>query len=79
MLLGAQTLATATTTPAVWKQPDAAFQPATRPRRPSRRRVVDRLPAQAGDDVVLARSLGGLLAGLAAPRWTTSIDGPPRP
>ena len=63
--LGAQTLATTTTTPNAWKRPDVAFQPGKDLADRIGSRLVERLPDDAADGIVLAVSAGGLLAGLA--------------
>jgi hypothetical protein len=65
-----QTLATAVTTPTVWKEPDTSFRPGVAVTERIATRIRARIEADAGG-VVAARWLGGLAAGLAV----TEVDG----
>lgn len=65
VLSGAQTLASAVTTPAVWRDPDTDFRPGANVAERIVSRIQDRVPQDPGRDLVLSRWLGGLSAGLA--------------
>lgn len=65
-LAGAPTLATAVTTPAAWSEPDTSFRPGAALAGRIVAKIRERIPEDPGSDVVLARWLGGLAAGLAA-------------
>jgi hypothetical protein len=71
-LLGqAPSLATAVTKPALWKTPDAAFRPGVVVTERIAAQVRERVPADPRTDIVRARSIGGLAAGLAV----TAVEG----
>lgn len=65
------TLATAVTTPSVWKAPDTNFRPGVEVANRIVTRVRERLPEHPDRDVVRSRWLGGLAAGLAV----SEVDG----
>jgi hypothetical protein len=71
LLVRAQTLATAVTTPTAWKAPDTSFRPGVAATERIVTRIRDRIPEDPGRDVVLSRWLGGLAAGLAV----SMVDG----
>ena len=65
ILGGAQTLASAVTTPTAWKAPDTSFRPGIAARDRMVAKIQDRIREDNGRDVVRSRWLGGLAAGLA--------------
>lgn len=71
VLSGAQTLASAVTTPAVWRDADTGFRPGANVAERIVSRIQDRVPQDPGRDLVLSRWLGGLSAGLAE----SQVDG----
>jgi hypothetical protein len=70
-LAGTQTLATALTTPAVWKSPDTSFRPGAAVTERVVAQIRERIPDRPDTDAVRTRWLGGLAAGLAA----TEVEG----
>ena len=70
-IVRAQTLATAITTPSVWKQPDTTFRPGVDATDRIATKIQDRIRADNGRSVVASRWLGGLAAGLAL----TQVEG----
>jgi hypothetical protein len=71
ILGGAQTLASAVTTPSVWNAPDTSFRPGIAATDRIVAKIQDRIRANDGRDVVRSRWLGGLAAGLAV----SQVDG----
>lgn len=65
-LAGSRTLATAVTTPTVWRAPDTSFRPGVAATARIVSKLRDRISLDADSDVVRSRWLGGLAAGLAA-------------
>jgi len=65
ILAGSPSLATAVTTPTAWNAPDSSFRPGAAATERIVAKIRDRIPPDAGQDVVRSRWIGGLAAGLA--------------
>lgn len=65
LLAGSPTLATVVSTPQAWKAPDTSFKPGLAATERIVAKIRERIPQDVGEDVVGARWLGGLAAGVA--------------